>query len=90
MKEVKYPGFWKTADYIRRNHRWVEPCLGTRGLLKITRELMEHWKYAMSYKGLFWVRSHWYGHIDEYINEKREMMYGTENYVLTLEEYDFN
>lgn len=89
MGDIKYPGFWKTADYIRRNYRWVEPCLGTKGLLKITRDLMEHWRYAMFHKSLFWVREHWYQHIDEYIKEQEEMLNATENYLLTLEESEF-
>ena len=83
MKEVKYPGFWKTADYIRSSYRWVEPCLGTKELLRMTRELMRHFSHAMQYNGLLWARTHWYEHIDEYIKEQEEKIYGKENHVLT-------
>jgi len=89
MHDIKYPRFWGTVDYIRRNYRWVEPCLGTKGLLRITRDLMDHWRSAMFSKGLFWARSHWYEHIDEYIREQEGKIHGKENYVLAAEEYDF-
>ncbi len=87
--DVVNPGFWKTVDYIRRNYRWVEPCFGTKGLLRITRELMEHWRYAYIHSGHYFVNRHWYEHIDEYIKEKRMMLDATENYVFTLEESQF-
>ena len=89
MKDVRCPGFWKTADYIRRNYRWVEPVLGTKYLLRITRDLIEHWKYATFHKGIVYVRAHWYEHIDEYIKEQEEMLNATENYVRAVEENEF-
>ena len=49
---------------------------------------MDHFRYAMIHNGLFWARSHWYEHIDEYIKEQEEKIHGKENYILTSEEYD--
>lgn len=89
MLDVVNPGFWKTVDYIRRNYRWVEPCFGTKGLLRITRELMEHWRYAYIHSGHDFTNKHWYEHINEYLIEEREKCYATENYVLAAEEYEF-
>ncbi len=87
--QVKYPPFWGTVDYIRRNYRWAEICFGTRGLLRIVRELMVHFEYSMKKNGLNWTREHWYEHINEYLIEEREKCYATQDYLLAFEEYDF-
>lgn len=88
MARVNIPPFWGTVDYIRRNYRWAEICFGTRGLLRIVRELMKHFEHAAKYNGLQWAREHWYKHINEYLIEEREKCYATQNYVLATEEYD--
>lgn len=81
--------FWQTLGYIRRAHGLYEMAFGTPALFRAARELTSHFEYAEKKKGLQWVLDNFAEHIDEYILDKEEALYATENYIRTFEESEF-